>query len=169
MSAHATSVSTSFGATRRAPRTMSCGVAFYLTLGVVIGLAPPWIGARLEARVFPVLTNQSIPANSITRTGRWLCWSWTRDKQRSPAVLGMDVTLDTANAGRSQPEIINAVTGVPWHTGGAVQPGHYETPFCLILPEFVAEKEPVRVRQVAKYRGFLGLWSLEVPLPEITA
>lgn len=154
---------------RLASITLSLVGPLCFACGMLVGLIQPRLGSQLETRLFPVIANQSIPAHSVTRTGRWLCWSWVRDKLRSPRALNLDVTLETADGDRSSPEIINSATGLPWHTGGAMPPGHYETPFCLVLPEFTPEGQPVRVRQVITYRGFLGLWDLSVPVPELVA
>lgn len=154
----------------RAPLLGLLAVPLCLGATLMVGLvAVPQLGPRIENRLFPILVDQSIPSRSVTRTGRWLCWYWVRDKLRAPTILGLDVKLDTGDGDRSRPEVINAATGVPWHTGGALPPGHYETPFCLVLPEYASETQAVRVRQTITYQGFWGLWTLDVPLPEIVA
>ena len=170
MPTQVTNVGPAVRAARPAPALGLLAAPLCLGAALMVGFAVmPQLGPRLESRLFPVLVGQSIPPRSLTRTGRWLCWSWIRDKVRAPAVLGLDVTLDTGDGDRSEPEIINAATGIPWHTGGALPSGHYETPFCLVLPEYTPEGQPVRVRQTITYQGFWGLWTLDVPLPDIVA
>lgn len=133
-------------------------------------LSPPIsLGQTLEGRLFPVMTDQSIPAASVTRIDQTLCWDWLRDKTRTPDLLDLDVSLDTADGDSFAPEVYSANTGVPWHKGGALPAGHYRTRLCTTIPASVDHDVAVRVRQTLTYRGFLGLWAVRVPVPSIVA
>ena len=138
--------------------------------GLYLCLAPPFLlGPKVEASLFPVFAEQSIPVSSVTRIDRSLCWDWVRTKARAPELLDLDVNLDTADGDSFAPEIYNPDTGQPWHKGGALPAGHYDTRFCTTIPASVSHDKPVRLRQTLSYRGFLGLWTLRVPLPSIVA
>ena len=133
-------------------------------------ISPPIsLGQRSEARFFPILSHQIIPANSVSRVGQTLCWTWSRDKERVAEILDLDVDLDTADGDIYSPEIFNADTGVPWHKGGALPPGQYSSRFCTTIPALVPQDMSVRLRQSVIYEGFLGLWTLRVSLPTVIA
>lgn len=154
----------------RQPRTGLLGCIAALAFAAFACISPPLsLGRTIEARLFPVLTDQSVPAASVTRIDRTLCWDWIRNKTRVPDILNLDVSLDTSDGDTFAPEIYNAGTGVPWHKGGALPAGHYETRLCTTIPAGVSRDISVRLRQTVTYTGFLGLWTLDVPLPSIVA
>lgn len=133
-------------------------------------ISPPFsLGQRSETRFFPILSHQIIPANSVSRVGQTLCWTWSRDKERVAEILDLDVDLDTADGDIYSPEVFRADTGVPWHKGGALPPGQYSTRFCTTVPARVSQDMSVRLRQAVTYNGFLGLWAIRVSLPTIIA
>lgn len=141
-----------------------------LAVAAVLLVAPPLtLGARLELLVDPVLRNQAVPADNVVRSGDRLCWTWMRDKERAPEVLDINVVLTTPGGDRSYPEVFDETTGVPWHRGGALPPGHYESRFCVQWPKFAAADERVLIRSTVRYRGLLGLWDLTVPLPDVAS
>ena len=133
-------------------------------------VAPPFaLGSKIEAKLFPILSHQDIPAASVSRVDRSLCWTWERNKARAPEVLDLDVTLDTADGDSYAPEIFSADTGVPWHKGGALPAGHYLSQFCTTIPALIPHDMSVRLRQAITYQGFMGLWIIRVVLPSVVA
>lgn len=133
-------------------------------------ISPPLaLGSKMESRFLPILSHQAIPIDTVSRVGQSLCWTWERDKERAPQVLDLDVALDTADGDTYAPEIVNTDTGVPWHKGGALPPGHYSSRFCTTIPTSVPLDAPVRLRQAITYQGFMGLWTIWVALPPVIA
>lgn len=160
----------STGAATRQRRTGVLGSFAAVAFALFACVSPPFsIGQKIEARWFPVLADQSIPPASVTRIDRALCWDWIRDKARAPEILNLDVSLDTSDGDIFAPEIYGAADGAPWHKGGALPAGHHETRLCTTIPASVGSDISVRLRQTLTYDGFLGLWTLDMPLPSVVA
>ncbi len=137
---------------------------------LLVLLAPPIsLGARLEGTLFPIRTHQFVPKDSIRRTGDRLCWTWVSDKVRMATSDNIDVFLETTDGDRSYPEVFDQITNVPWHRNGAVPVGHYERSYCIALPSYIKPGDPIHLRQIVHYIGFWNLWTVLVPLPDISS
>lgn len=137
-----------------------------ITLGVLWMVAP-----RLEIALWPVFGRQEI--SDISRTDSRLCWMRLSEKFRAPEVQNYDVFLDRVSAAsgkvvHSFPEIFNeAPPNDPVSTERAPMTGWNRRRLCILLPLDVKPDQPIRLRQVIHFRGFLGLWDIPIPLHSI--
>lgn len=137
-----------------------------ITLGVLWMIAP-----RAELWLRPVFGHQEI--GDISRVDGRLCWTRLSEKFRAPEVQNYDVFLDRVSAAsgkvvHSFPEIFNeASPNQPVSTERAPAVGWTRRRLCIQMPLDVKQDQPVRLRQVIHFRGFLGLWDIPNPLPSI--
>lgn len=127
-------------------------------------------GPTIEARLAPIRGPQSIQV--VERTPARLCWAWTFVKLRATWSDNLDAFLEIDGQPGGIAAPYDRDTGWPWGMKRfAVAPrlGPYTLNYCVALPPAVQPGDTVRVRQVAFYPGWIGLWRLPVPFPEVVS
>lgn len=134
--------------------------------------------SRIEMALNPVLGMQAIPEDGVTRTDHTLCWERISYKKRLAPVVNFDVFLDRVNPEtgrfddqhRSFPEVYaEAPPHDPVSTDRTPGIGWTRRRLCVDLPANVKPGQPIRLQQIAHFRGLFSLWDLSTALPEIVS
>ena len=136
----------------------------------LLAVAALSLGPFIEPRFLPVRMNHS--NHDAYRTSHEVCWMWSSDKLRFAFSDNVDVQLDLLGAdGRVRntfvPFLYNVRTGQPWQSGGVLGLSHSEIPYCIDLPRVVKPEDRIRVRFTPVCHGWLDLWPLPTPTPDM--
>lgn len=131
-------------------------------------------GPHLELWLSPIRADRA-PTDIRRTPSGMLGWTLNTEKHRAPEFLDVDVFLTTANdrysitlyndlSAADEPQCTRVA---PWSRGQAHGPGERALHLCVEIPRGVGAREHVKVNATALYRGFAGLWSLPVAMPDV--
>lgn len=128
-------------------------------------------GPTLENRFRPIRgPDQRVEV--IERTAARVCWRWTFTKLRDVASDNLDafLVINGQPGGVAAPYDMD--TGRPWgilRFAVPVRDEPYALRWCVALPPYLGPGDTVVVRQVAYYPGWMRLWRLPVPFPDVVS
>jgi|GEM_PF-4674185 len=114
-----------------------------------------WSGDDVEARLFPVLQNQSV--SNLAWEGENLCWDWTATKARDAMQVGYAWQL-TVDDGDTYSVMVLA-DGKPMRSSASTVTGQTQTRhLCVDIPEPLSSRDHLVVRGNARYLTWHGRW-----------
>jgi hypothetical protein len=143
-------------------------VGLLIAIGLSIAFAP-----RIEGLLLPVFKRNDIPASSVVRSGRRLCWTRIGEKLRTPSLNDVDVDVDYVSnitgklAHQPTPELFDETTGDELTSDVIPPAGPFLKRVCLTLSRRIRQDQPVRVRQVSYFQSVTGLYDIPVVFPAV--
>lgn len=127
-----------------------------------------YVTPSIEARVFPVLTQQRADVDPGDRTPGKICWTWHWNKTRHAQPLVVSWTI-VVNGTAVEYQVVTRRerdgTVIRDQQPAALGPG--QSDLCAAIPATIDRERDLTVRGVIGYRVPHGLWTIWQDLPPV--
>lgn len=123
-------------------------------------------GGVIQEAVAPIRTEQAIMNVVRSETPPRLCWEWHSRKNINVVSTGIDVSVDL-DKDHFSTTVYERDTHQPWASSRAVSVGTHVQPYCIDLPFGVHPSDKLIVHQTILYPGWLHMWTVHVPIPDV--